>query len=204
MRLPIGVSTQTHKLVQALRVPKTSARLFTIRPKPTYYRLVVDGDQRLPERPADVCMSTSRSLSRERDPPARAAHAPDKCPPSSSPQSRSKRLGTARGRADCKRRATRDNLVSRRHGASDSNFYSGKPNRWLPPWRRRTTITPTQLRLAPAESRSFERCAPTTPWHDRTRASTTPLRARVPCTARICTCGHIHTVASCMLREPLF
>ena len=59
------------------------------------------------------------------------------------------------------------------HGASDSNFYSGKPNRWLPPWRRRTTITPTQLRLAPAESRSFERCAPTTPWHDRTRASTT-------------------------------
>ena len=60
------------------------------------------------------------------------------------------------------------------------------------PCRRRTTITPTRSRPACSESRSFERCAPSTPWHDRTRASTTPLRARVPCTARICTCGHIH------------
>ena len=71
MRLPIGVSsTQTHKLVQALRVPKTSARLFTSRPKPTYYRLVLDGDQRLPERPADVCQRLSSVITlRKTTPP---------------------------------------------------------------------------------------------------------------------------------------
>ena len=61
MRLPICVSTQTHTLVQALRVPRTSSWLFTIRTKPTYYRLVVDGDQRLPERPANVCQLGSIS-----------------------------------------------------------------------------------------------------------------------------------------------
>ena len=63
-------------------------------------------------------VSTSRSLGRPPAPRARArraAHAPDKCPPSSSPQSRSKRLGTARGRADCKRRATRDSNLGMRH-----------------------------------------------------------------------------------------
>ena len=118
MRLPIRVSTQTHTLVQALRVPRTSSWLFTIRTKPTYYRLVVDGDQRLPERPADVCQRLDLSGDpppRARSRTRRAAHAPDKCPPSSSPQSRSKRLGTAHSRADCKRRATRDSNHGMRH-----------------------------------------------------------------------------------------
>ena len=69
---------------------------------------------------------------------------------------------------------------------------SGEPSMAASPCRRRTTITPTRSRPACSESRSFERCAPSTPWHDRTRASTTPLRARIPCTARICTCGHMH------------
>ena len=63
---------------------------------------------------------------------------------------------------------------------------------WLPSWRRRTTITPALLRLGLAESLSFERCAPSTPWHDRVRALAPPLRAHGPPAAHICTCSHIH------------
>ena len=57
---------------------------------------------------------------------------------------------------------------------------------------QRMTITPAPLRQALAESRSFERCAPTTPWHDRARPLAPPRRARGTCAAHICTFGHIH------------
>ena len=108
LRLYRCVNANTHKLVRALRVPKTSARLFTIRPKPTYYRLVVDGDQRLPERPADVCQRLDLSWYLCVWTPARPPAPTSVRKPSSPPRSRSKRLGTARGIADCKGRATRD------------------------------------------------------------------------------------------------
>ena len=57
---------------------------------------------------------------------------------------------------------------------------------------QRMTITPAPLRQALAESRSFERCAPTTPCHDRARPLAPPRRARGTCASRICTFGHIH------------
>ena len=114
MRLPIRVSTQTHTLVQALRVPKTSARLFTIRPKPTYYRLVVDGDQRLPERPADVCQRLSSPSSGD---PPRAVRRTHRQVSASHPLHRKveARFGIARSRADRKRRAPRDSNHDMRH-----------------------------------------------------------------------------------------
>ena len=108
MRITIRVSTQTHTLVRALRVLKTSSWLFTIRPKPTYYHLVVDGAQRLPERPADVCQRLDLSWYLCVWTPARPPAPTSVRKPSSPPRSRSKRLGTARGIADCKGRATRD------------------------------------------------------------------------------------------------
>ena len=58
------------------------------------------------------------------------------------------------------------------------------PEAWLGPCRLATT-KPARPRGAGAESRSFERCAPTTSCRDPTPASTTPLPAHGPCTARI-------------------
>ena len=59
-----------------------------------------------------------------------------------------------------------------------------RPEPWLGPCRLATT-RPARPRGAGAESRSFERCAPTTSCRDPTPASTTPLPAHGPCTARI-------------------
>ena len=60
------------------------------------------------------------------------------------------------------------------------------PEPWLAPCRP-TTTRPARPRWAGAESRSFERCVPTTSCRDRAPASTTLPRAHGPCTARICT-----------------
>ena len=60
------------------------------------------------------------------------------------------------------------------------------PEPWLAPCRP-TTTRPARPRWAGAESRSFERCAPTTSRRDPTPASSTPLRAHGPRAAHICT-----------------
>ena len=52
---------------------------------------------------------------------------------------------------------------------------------------RLTTTRPARQRWAAAESRSFERCVPTTSCRDRAPASSIPLRAHGPPAARICT-----------------
>ena len=58
------------------------------------------------------------------------------------------------------------------------------PKPWLGPCKL-TTTRPARPPRAGAESRSFEWCAPTTSCRDPTPASTTPLPAHGPCTARI-------------------
>ena len=58
------------------------------------------------------------------------------------------------------------------------------------PWLtslRLTTTRPARQRWAAAESRSFERCVPTTSCRDRAPASSIPLRAHGPPAAHICT-----------------
>ena len=58
------------------------------------------------------------------------------------------------------------------------------------PWAdvlKLTTTRPARQRWAAAESRSFERCVPTTSCRDRAPASSIPLRAHGPPAARICT-----------------
>ena len=64
------------------------------------------------------------------------------------------------------------------------------PNFFPEPWLtslRLTTTRPARQRWAAAESRSFERCVPTTSCRDRAPASSIPLRAHGPPAARICT-----------------
>ena len=60
------------------------------------------------------------------------------------------------------------------------------PEPWLTS-SRLTTTRPARQRWAAAESRSFERCVPTTSCRDRAPASSIPLRAHGPPAARICT-----------------
>ena len=60
------------------------------------------------------------------------------------------------------------------------------PHPWLTSLRL-TTTRPARQRWAAAESRSFERCVPTTSCRDRAPASSIPLRAHGPPAARICT-----------------
>ena len=74
-------------------------------------------------------------------------------------------------------------LVAVRHGASRTKFF---PEQWLTSLRL-TTTRPARQRWAAAESRSFERCVPTTSCRDRAPASSIPLRAHGPPAARICT-----------------
>ena len=65
-----------------------------------------------------------------------------------------------------------------------------EPNFFPEPWLtslRLTTTRPARQRWAAAESRSFERCVPTTSCRDRAPASSIPLRAHGPPAARICT-----------------
>ena len=64
------------------------------------------------------------------------------------------------------------------------------PNFFPEPWLtslRLTTTRPARQRWAAAESRSFERCVPTTSCRDRAPASSIPLRAHGPPAACICT-----------------
>ena len=75
---------------------------------------------------------------------------------------------------------------------SNPSFWFGTSTMAASLQGQRMTITPAPLRQALAESRSFERCAPTTPCHDRARPLAPPRRARGTCAARICTFGHIH------------
>ena len=67
--------------------------------------------------------------------------------------------------------------------AREPNFF---PEPWLTSLRL-TTTRPARQRWAAAESRSFERCVPTTSCRDRAPASSIPLRAHGPPAARICT-----------------
>ena len=78
--------------------------------------------------------------------------------------------------------------AKQRAGAQDTvlPFPIFFPEPWLTSLRL-TTTRPARPPQAGAESRSFERCAPTTSCRDPTPASTTPLPAHGPCTARICT-----------------
>ena len=69
------------------------------------------------------------------------------------------------------------------HGGVVLNFFSGAMADVL----RLTTTRPARQRWAAAESRSFERCVPTTSCRDRAPASSIPLRAHGPPAARICT-----------------
>ena len=63
----------------------------------------------------------------------------------------------------------------------------------MAPWLRvRTPFVSQRTRKAWAETRSFERCAPTSPWHDCPRGLAPPLRAHGPCIARIFALDHIH------------
>ena len=63
----------------------------------------------------------------------------------------------------------------------------------MAPWLRvRTPFVSQRTRKAWAETRSFERCAPTSPWHDCPHGLAPPLRAHGPCIARIFALDHIH------------
>ena len=81
---------------------------------------------------------------------------------------------------------TRNHPYSPEYRPRCSKSAQSVPEPWLGPWRL-TTTRPARPRWAGAESRSFERCAPTTSRRDPTPASSTPLRAHGPRAAHICT-----------------
>ena len=58
--------------------------------------------------------------------------------------------------------------------------------------RAGTSNVSRRPRLAWAQSRTFERCAPATPQHDPPRALAPPRRAHCPCTAHISALDRIH------------
>ena len=58
--------------------------------------------------------------------------------------------------------------------------------------RAGTSNVSRRPRLAWAQSRTFERCAPATPQHDPPRALAPPRRAHCPCTARMSALDRIH------------
>ena len=89
-----------------------------------------------------------------------------------------RRAGTQGGGAAGKRLGLTSGPLPRRRPISGTT--------WLTSLRL-TTTRPARQRWAAAESRSFERCVPTTSCRDRAPASSIPLRAHGPPAARICT-----------------